>query len=205
MSGFPEAPSSNIKVYFEEIDPVDNDNNNEIKLSNLKRSTAGNVKAPIVEVDLSSGGGVAYKNNKQSNNKKKKNRKKAAAAASNTPLAPPTLLKFESTTLSTQSAKNAPLPRGGCTMTLLNNSYIVLGGADRNVGQFSFDVIHRFDSITSSWSKISLSGSPAPSKRYGHSAISYKNTIYVFGGKFEDIEEVKERIKPKSQLSRPYY
>jgi len=66
-------------------------------------------------------------------------------------------------------------------------------------------VIHRFDSITSSWSKISLSGSPAPSKRYGHSAISYKNTIYVFGGKFEDIEEVKERIKPKSQLSRPYY
>ncbi|TMW58232.1 hypothetical protein Poli38472_011820 [Pythium oligandrum] len=73
-----------------------------------------------------------------------------------------------------------PAPRGGATLSQLENGEIYLiGGANRET--HSFGDAHRFDFETKTWSLVVPERGNLPA-RSGHSAIAIGDEIVVFGG-----------------------
>jgi N-acetylneuraminic acid mutarotase len=65
---------------------------------------------------------------------------------------------------------------------------VIFGGFEHGIRQNS---ILMFDFDTSQWENLEAQG-PSPQARAGHSATIYKNKMYVFGGKDEDNEKLKD-------------
>ena len=60
----------------------------------------------------------------------------------------------------------------------INNSFFVFGGFD---GSTRVNDTHMYDLTKKEWTAVEFSG-PAPSPRHSHSAIVYKDSMYIFGG-----------------------
>lgn len=66
---------------------------------------------------------------------------------------------------------------------------IVFGGFERGV---RCNNMIRFNFSTNQWDEMRVSGGPEPIPRAGHSAIMFEDKMYVFGGKDEDNEKLKD-------------
>lgn len=64
----------------------------------------------------------------------------------------------------------------------------IFGGFNRGIRQNSVIVL---DFETNKWSPLKVTGT-VPQPRAGHSAVMYKSKMYVFGGKDEDNEKLKD-------------
>lgn len=66
---------------------------------------------------------------------------------------------------------------------------VIFGGFERGVRKNSIIQYH-FDNNL--WEKIEHKSEEAPIPRAGHSAVIYDNKMYIFGGKDEDNEKLKD-------------
>lgn len=66
---------------------------------------------------------------------------------------------------------------------------VIFGGFERGVWKNSIIQYH-FDNNL--WEKIEYKSEEAPIPRAGHSAVIYDNKMYIFGGKDEDNEKLKD-------------
>ena len=66
---------------------------------------------------------------------------------------------------------------------------IVFGGFERGV---RCNTMIRFDFNNNQWDELEVLGGPEPQPRAGHSAIMYDEKMYIFGGKDEDNEKLKD-------------
>lgn len=78
------------------------------------------------------------------------------------------------------SLGNAPSTRKGATLTLVNRKLYLFGGECRTL----LNDMRVLSPDTLKWEapSISTEGDPQPEPRSGHSAVSYRNSIIVFGG-----------------------
>ena len=65
---------------------------------------------------------------------------------------------------------------------------VIFGGFEHGIRQNS---ILTFDFDTSQWEHLEAKG-VLPQARAGHSATIYQNKMYIFGGKDEDNEKLKD-------------
>ena len=76
--------------------------------------------------------------------------------------------------------QNAPSPRDRHVSVVYQNSLFIFGGFD---GTSRVNDFYQFDFNTMSWNTIHPAhGSIPPSPRHSHSAVVYKDSLYVFGG-----------------------
>lgn len=78
------------------------------------------------------------------------------------------------------SLGNAPSTRKGATMTLVNRKLYLFGGECRTL----LNDIRVLSPETLKWEApiLSKDGDPPPEPRSGHSTVSYRNSLIVFGG-----------------------
>eukprot|EP01114_Cavostelium_apophysatum_P000982 TRINITY_DN10849_c0_g1_i1.p1 TRINITY_DN10849_c0_g1~~TRINITY_DN10849_c0_g1_i1.p1 ORF type:complete len:988 (-),score=251.34 TRINITY_DN10849_c0_g1_i1:62-3025(-) len=107
--------------------------------------------------------------------------------------------KFELQSWSTITGDgNKPGKRRGHSAVVHENSMYIIGGIGpdekplNDIYEFSFDTLR--------WQKISPGGSVVPSPKYHHSAVVFKDSIFVFGGNdgtHKTAEFMEYRIKTK--------
>jgi N-acetylneuraminic acid mutarotase len=74
---------------------------------------------------------------------------------------------------------NAPSPRDRHSAVIYENSFVIFGGFD---GVTRVDDLHVYDLETNTWSSVdSYTGVP-PSARHSHSAVRWRDCLYIFGG-----------------------
>ena len=66
---------------------------------------------------------------------------------------------------------------------------VVFGGFARGVRQNSI-IAFNFDSST--WEQVQCERGPVPQPRAGHTAVVHQNKMFVFGGKDDENEKLKE-------------
>jgi hypothetical protein len=77
---------------------------------------------------------------------------------------------------------DAPTKRWGHTSVNYNNKMIIYGG--RHLYK-SLSSMYAFDANTLTWSKIEQEGTQIPSSRDSHTALVFKDDLYVFGGNWQ--------------------
>lgn len=83
-----------------------------------------------------------------------------------------------------------PTSRDEHTAVVYKNSMVVFGGFEQGV-RTNKTII--FDFITKSWSEPEYSSKTrAPVPRAGHSAVVHRDAMYVFGGKDDENEKLKD-------------
>ena len=74
--------------------------------------------------------------------------------------------------------EQAPSPRLGNSLTLVNDSLYLFGGMDQNK---IYDELHLFNLKTNKWTTVETRGTRPP-PRCAHSAIVMDNKLFVYGG-----------------------
>jgi Kelch motif len=70
-----------------------------------------------------------------------------------------------------------PETRQQATLTVVQNKLFLVGGVSRSINSD----INVFSPVFKKWEKISVTGIE-PEPRFGHSAVEYKDSLYIFGG-----------------------
>eukprot|EP00899_Mesostigma_viride_P019449 jgi/Mesvir1/27505/Mv07272-RA.2 len=104
------------------------------------------------------------------------------------------LFRFNTTkeTWMSVSSPNSPPPRSAHQTVAWKNFLFVFGGEFTSPHQerfYHYKDFWRFDLSTNTWDQLQQKG--APSARSGHRMVVFKNRIYVFGGFYDTLREVK--------------
>jgi N-acetylneuraminic acid mutarotase len=74
---------------------------------------------------------------------------------------------------------NAPSPRDRHSAVVHENKIIIFGGFD---GITRVDDMHAYDLINNRWETIYSQDGTPPTARHSHSAVKWKDCLYIFGG-----------------------
>ncbi len=77
------------------------------------------------------------------------------------------------------NSANVPQGRGGHTAVVYGDGMYVFGGV---TAQGINGELWRYDFASATWNNNLGGGTVAPSPRFGHSSVIYKNSLYVYGG-----------------------
>ena len=72
-----------------------------------------------------------------------------------------------------------PLPSRAHSATLIDRKIVIIGGG---LGALYYSSVHIFDTTTRRWHSPNMAQGPNPAPRRAHSAVFYKNKIWIFGG-----------------------
>ncbi|XP_044169184.1 attractin-like protein 1 isoform X2 [Acropora millepora] len=99
------------------------------------------------------------------------------------------LASYDPTTRTWRALANSSVPRFLHTAVFVDGMMLVFGGNSHNgttrmpsnLSCFSMDFL-AYDTVCDEWKKLSLPESLKSSGRYGHSAVAFNRTMFVFGG-----------------------
>jgi len=85
---------------------------------------------------------------------------------------------------SSSSSSAVPSPRFGHSMAVLNGAMLLFGGETGSVSNVALDpTLWQLNLTTNGWSKRAITTVNRPGGRSGHTAVTYQNSMYVFGGR----------------------
>ncbi|KAG2006037.1 hypothetical protein CC2G_002391 [Coprinopsis cinerea AmutBmut pab1-1] len=73
----------------------------------------------------------------------------------------------------------APPPCRAHTATLIDKKIVMYGGG---IGSIYYDAVYILDTTTRTWTRPHILDGPQPTGRRAHTAVYYKNKVWVFGG-----------------------
>jgi hypothetical protein len=92
-----------------------------------------------------------------------------------------------------QTADQCPKPRASASSSVYNGKLYVFGGQDDDNNKL--DDLWEFDLATSTWRQIQIQeGDLHPLARSGHTAVTYNNRMYIFGGILELTKELNDML-----------
>jgi len=90
-------------------------------------------------------------------------------------------------------APGFPKPRASASSAVYNDCLYIFGGQDDDNNKL--DDLWEYNSNTSTWRQIQISeGDLRPLCRSGHSAVTYGNKMYIFGGILELTKELNDML-----------
>jgi len=93
----------------------------------------------------------------------------------------------------TQGADQCPKPRASSSSAYHNGKLYIFGGQDDDNNKL--DDLWEFDTAEHTWKQIQIQdGDLRPLARSGHTAVTYNNKMYVFGGILELTKELNDML-----------
>lgn len=74
---------------------------------------------------------------------------------------------------------SVPIPRFGHTAVVLKHNMYVFGGWD---GHDTLDDLYYYNFVSGIWYEVRRINGPRPNPRYRHSCVSFKKSLFIFGG-----------------------
>ena len=92
-----------------------------------------------------------------------------------------------------ENASGGPIPRASQCSAVYGDKFYVFGGQDDDNNKL--DDMWEYDLASSSWRQIQIpEGGLCPLARSGHSAVTYGNRMYIFGGILELTKELNDLL-----------
>ena len=92
-----------------------------------------------------------------------------------------------------QSPDQCPKPRASASSAFYNGKLYVFGGQDDDNNKL--DDLWEFDTQQGTWRQIQIQeGDLRPLARSGHTAVTYNNKMYIFGGILELTKELNDML-----------